>query len=210
MNRLATLLLRRDVLFFVLVMNVIGVCFGFAWYRGQLARTSTFFWPFVPDSPVSAFFFTVVLTLALTMKNASRQAVYRLFSALCATWLVKYGLWCDTVLLTQFANVHWLPLEAWLLIISHTGMMVEAFLYTLVSPLLTFEKGELFVAGATLFLNDYVDYVYGVFPYLPNHAMLPFVTIATPLMTLATVSLFYRIRLSSGIRQRENPSPSTS
>lgn len=210
MNRLATFLLRRDVLFFVLAFNIVGILFGFTWYRGQLARTSTLFWPFVPDSPVSAFFFAVALTLWLAQKNASRHAIYRLFGALSATWLVKYGLWCDIVLLTQFSHTLWLPLEAWLLIISHTGMIAEAFLYTLFAPLLTFEKGELFVAGATLFVNDYVDYVYGVFPYLPDHNMLPFVTVATPLMTLATVSLFYRLTPHCKRRQRENPSPSTS
>ncbi|MHB1630558.1 MAG: DUF1405 domain-containing protein [Bacilli bacterium] len=184
---------KRKVLYIIYTLNIVGTLFGFAWYKGQLARTLWYFRPFVPDCPLSSLWFAIALSGFLWPPRRSlARRMLPFMAAVAVTWLSKYGLWGIFVLLWELARQQALPFEAWALLASHLGMVVEAVLLTGIVPLLRFSRGHLAAAGATLLLNDYVDYVYGVFPYLPTIDMLPFITVFTPLLSLAVLAAWWR------------------
>ncbi len=192
MIKLKELALHRKFLLLLFTFNLIGTLFGFAWYKGQLAHTLWYFTPFVPDSPLSALFFTIALSLYLWGHNRYPRA-QAIISALATTWLIKYGVWCDYTLLYEWVGSKWLPMEAWVLILSHAGMVFEAVLYSLFVRILRFSFGQLLFASLTLVINDYADYVYGVYPYLPNSSMLPMMTVLTPILSIIAIVIAYPV-----------------
>lgn len=184
-------------------MNAIGTILGYWWYVGQIQHTSWYFILFVPDSPLSVTFFIIAMWLTIRRSHSGWTQV---ISAVAVMWMVKYGLWCVYILLFARIAGSALHFEGWLLIVSHFLMAFEAVLYTHVLHFLRFATTGLLIALATLLINDYGDYVYGVFPYLPKMSMLPMMTVLTPLMTLLVTAYW----LSVIQIQKVKPSPSTS
>ncbi len=189
---------KRKVLYIILGVNIVGAVFGFVWYEGQLARTLWYFRPFVPDSPLSALCFAIALAGFLwPPRHAYARRLIPFIAAVAVTWLPKYGLWCVFVLLWEWTRLHSLPLATWVLIGSHMGMAMEALLVTRMVPLLRFSREHLAVAAVAMLLNDYADYVYRVFPYLPYNDMLPFMTVFTPLLSVAILAAWWRVTPST-------------
>ncbi|MMZ66233.1 hypothetical protein D1872_287110 [compost metagenome] len=92
----------------------------------------------------------------------------------------------------------------WMLVASHTIMAVEVLLYV---RFFTFGAGALALAAGWTFLNDTMDYTYGIFPWLPAtlHDHVPAVRNFTFLLTLGSVLLggLFRYLGVRGVRQEE-------
>jgi uncharacterized membrane protein YpjA len=121
--------------------------------------------PFVPDSPTASLFFTIALLLLLyPPKGLTGTLVRQLIEALAVVTSVKYGIWAVSMIVAggyQGDTVNW---KDWMLMISHTGMAVEALIY---ARYFSFRR-MLPVALLWTFANDMVDYSEGVFPWLPS------------------------------------------
>jgi uncharacterized membrane protein YpjA len=78
---------------------------------------------------------------------------------------VKYGVWATVVILAGYAQGHALEWTDWMLMTGHTAMAVCALLY---ARFFHFGIRPLLAAAVWTFLNDTVDYTFGVYPYLPR------------------------------------------
>jgi uncharacterized membrane protein YpjA len=117
---------------------------------------------FVPDSPTASGFFTLVL---FTYLCSRRSPLLEAFSSIT---LFKYGVWAVTMIILGglvdphpfFQAITW---EQWMLVVSHTGMAVEAVVY---APFYTYGRYEIYAAGAWTLLNDVMDYGFDTHPWL--------------------------------------------
>ncbi|WP_339146487.1 MULTISPECIES: DUF1405 domain-containing protein [unclassified Sutcliffiella] len=150
-------LLKTPVmLWLVLIINVLGTIYGYIWYGYQLEQTPTIFLIFVPDSPTASLFFCFVLLGFILKKN------FRLFEALAIITLVKYGIWAVVMNILTLMETGYLPIEGYMLIVSHGAMAVQGILY---SPYYRFKLGHLVVAGIWTLHNDIIDYVFKMMPW---------------------------------------------
>ena len=170
----------------LLWVNLAGTLYGYEWYRLQLIETWNEYgkWlvPFVPDSPTASLFFTI--TVAFLLRDISRRrggqegaraggrggalkaALRGWIEALSVITQVKYGIWAVAIIFWGAALGDELVWLEWMLVVSHTAMAVEALLYMRFYRRLTVWS---VAAGALWTLaNDWIDYTFGVFPYLPR------------------------------------------
>ena len=166
LTRVWFLLTHRSFLTLLLIVNVAGTIYGYYWYRYQLQITEPHFLIFVPDSPTASLFFSIAIIGWLLGKN------FKLMEALALITLVKYGIWAVVMnLLTLYENGSIDPL-AWMLVVSHFMMAVEAIIYI---GKYRFTYIHVIIAAVWTLHNDVIDYVYGQFPYYnvvnkyPNH-----------------------------------------
>lgn len=154
-----------------------------------MARSFVYFWPFIGDSPTAALLCSVVLLYAFIVSVRFRGAAKTrprwlpYISAISALWLVQYGFWCVITLLWELVLTNGLPGEGWALLFVHAAMCGEAVILVLWHPMFRFSYRHVVFAAASLYLHDFVDYVYNTFPFLPRYAMLPAITVITPLIT---------------------------
>jgi uncharacterized membrane protein YpjA len=129
---------------------------------------------FVPDSPTASLFFTIAIVYLLMdsyiksgIRNPLRgtSLIRGIIEALAVMASFKYGVWAVAIILwTAFKGepMNW---QDWMLSISHGGMAFEALLFLRFFQVRWIGLG---VAALWIFGNDYIDYHYGVFPWLPN------------------------------------------
>ena len=186
----------RRIIWLLFTVNLLGTVYGYMWYGNQLEFTAENypFWllPFVPDSPTASLFFTAALLLMLyPPKGIKGNLVRQLIEALAVVTSVKYGIWAVSMIVAggyQGDTVTW---KDWMLMISHTGMAVEALIY---ARFFKFRK-MLPVALLWTFANDMVDYSEGVFPWLPSELdddliSVQYFTMALTLFSTAAAWLF--------------------
>ena len=150
-------LLKTPVmLWLVLIINVLGTIYGYIWYGYQLAETPAIFLIFVPDSPTASLFFCFVLVGFILKKN------FKLFEALAIITLVKYGIWAVVMNILTLMETGYLPIEGYMLIVSHGAMAVQGILY---SPYYRFKLRHLVAAGIWTLHNDVIDYVFKMMPW---------------------------------------------
>lgn len=150
-------LLKTPVmLWLVLIINVLGTIYGYIWYGYQLAETPAIFLIFVPDSPTASLFFCFVLVGFILKKN------FKLFEALAIITLVKYGIWAVVMNILTLMETGYLPIEGYMLIVSHGAMAVQGVLY---SPYYRFKLWHLVAAGIWTLHNDVIDYVFKMMPW---------------------------------------------
>lgn len=186
----------RGVVWSLFIVNLLGTIYGYIWYGNQLEHTAANYplWllPFVPDSPTASLFFTIAILLLLyPPKSYTGNDVRELIEALAVVTSVKYGLWAVSI---NFANVFQggtLTWKEWMLIISHTGMAVEALIY---ARFFSFRKMIPLALIWTL-ANDMLDYSYGIYPWLPELLrddvnQIQYFTIALTIFSVAIAWLF--------------------
>ncbi|SDR80100.1 Uncharacterized membrane protein YpjA [Paenibacillaceae bacterium GAS479] len=166
------LLVYRPFLWLLFITNALGTVYGYYWYAYQLQETVSTGHPlwqllFVPDSPTASLFFTLsLLYLLFPPSSPGRVAVWlrMIIEALAVLTSIKYGIWAVAMILAGAYQGEPLEPTHFMLMASHLGMAVEALLYL---PFMKF--GRLAAAGAFgwLLLNDYNDYKFEIFPYLP-------------------------------------------
>lgn len=168
-NMFDKLFKHRGIIWLLFIVNVLGTIYGYIWYGNQLEYTAQNYpaWllPFVPDSPTASLFFTIALLLLLyPPKGLKGTLVRELIEALAVVTSVKYGIWAVGVIFAggyQGDTVSW---KDWMLVVSHTGMAVEALIY---ARFFAFRR-MLPVALLWTLANDMVDYSAGVYPWLPS------------------------------------------
>jgi len=146
----------------ILVGNLIGAIYGFYWYKDQLLGVPFKYWLFVPDCPLFAFLFAIVLLGFLLKKRNNTLEV--------VTWigLLKYGQWTVvTLLFFGLLNRGRINNEDYILLISHLLMAVEGVILT--SYLLVNNRN--FIIATFIFLvQDFMDWYnksLGIYPNLP-------------------------------------------
>ena len=162
---------QRWVLWALFASNLLGTIYGYYWYKGQLAWTwdQNLQWliTFVPDSPTASLFFTLALLFLLfpPKRDAGWLRVVRVvIEALAVVTSIKYGVWACAMIIAGAAQGEALIWQDWMLMVSHTAMAVEALLYV---RLFRFGAISLLVAALYTWLNDFIDYTYGIYPWLP-------------------------------------------
>lgn len=166
-------LFSRSTLWLVTLFYIPGTIYGYIWYGDQLKQVWTdqpaWLIPFVPDSPTASLFFIVALLwLWIRPAPSSKRWVNSLrglIEALGVVTSVKYGIWATVIIVWGYMQGDPIVWQHWMLIIGHLAMAVMALLY---ARFLTFGIILLIAAGVWTFLNDLIDYAYGVFPYLPE------------------------------------------
>ncbi len=166
-------LLHPAVLTLLMIFYIPGTVYGYYWYKNQLAQVwhDQPHWQiiFVPDSPTASLWFALaVLWLWIAPKppRSGWISVLRgIVEALGVVTSVKYGIWATAVIIAGYAQGDSLDWTSWMLMVGHTAMALCALLY---ARFFSFGRGALFAAAAWTFLNDTVDYTFGVYPYLPG------------------------------------------
>ncbi len=192
---LANVVCRYPYLQLLLIVNFLGTIYGYYWYRYQIAETPLHYLPFVPDSPTASLFFTAVLFLYVI----GRSNPY--LEAFAAVTLFKYGIWAVAAIIAgawlQEPSIksmflfETIPAANWMLIFSHTGMALEALLFT---RAYSFGYRHLLVVSMWIFLNDFMDYVFALHPWVhpslnPFIPQLGFFTIWLSVLSLTIFAL---------------------
>jgi uncharacterized membrane protein YpjA len=178
-------LMSRWFLWLLFLSNLLGSIYGFYWYRYQLADTPWYWNFFVPDSPTSSSLFTLVILLWLLGRSSP------LLEMLSMVTNIKYGIWACGVILTYGAADGYIEPSNWMLLLSHGAMAVEVILYNFAYR---FDWRYLWLGAVWLLYNDFVDYVYGIHPYLKDDRFLSDVMFWTPMLTIVTIVLTALLR----------------
>jgi len=168
-KRKERILKHRGVLWLLFAVNFLGTIYGYIWYGNQLEFTAANYplWllPLVPDSPTASLFFTAaILWLLYPPKSITGSTMRSLVEALAVLTSVKYGIWAVSIIAAGGYQGNELNWRDWLLIVSHSGMAIEALLYARFFQY----RRMLPLALIWTLLNDTVDYSYGVYPWLPG------------------------------------------
>ncbi|MBW5446614.1 DUF1405 domain-containing protein [Cohnella sp. CFH 77786] len=167
------LLMHPSLLWPMMIIYIPGTVYGYYWYKDQLNSTwnNHPHWQivFVPDSPTASLWFALAVLWLWISPEPTRHGWIRgirgVLEALGVVTSVKYGVWATAIILAGYAQGTPLDGASWMLMIGHTAMAVCALLY---ARFFRFGAVALLVAAAWTFLNDTVDYAFGVFPYLPD------------------------------------------
>lgn len=148
---------RSSLIWLIIIVNMLGSAYGYYWYQGQLAETPPHLWILVPDSPFSTTMFALALMLVL--------AGYRpgLVAAVACATTIKYGIWAMGVITHYWllgGQVAFAELMLWL---SHLGMALEGFIFL---RKVSLPGWAVLAASLWMIVNDYMDYVWGLHPYL--------------------------------------------
>jgi len=133
----------------IVAINLAGTAFGFWYYRHQLAETTVWLWPVVPDSPGA----TLFIALSLAAWKLGRQSPA--LDALAFFGCIKLGLWTPYVQLALNGPGGIATWLYWFLIVSHLGMAAEAFVLHRYADFPAWAVGA---AAGWYWLNDVVDY----------------------------------------------------
>lgn len=158
-------LTTRWVVVTLVVVNLAAAVPGFIlWYGPDVLAAPWYLWPFVPDSPLSAALFA--LAAVLFHLGRPRQAL----GMIAITGCIKYGLWTDWYwFVNRLAGVPY-DFEAVHLSLSHFGMAVQG---VAAIPVVRPRMRHALVVTAWFVVNDFVDFVLGYHPRVPDPAQLP-------------------------------------
>jgi uncharacterized membrane protein YpjA len=164
--------MRRSFLIvsLIILIDLLGIFYGYYYYTEQLSSTPPYLWLFVPDCPFYLMLFTIALVLVIFGFES------KLFSYIAAVGMMKYGIWTILALLlygNYFFSSQLFPLSSALFIL-HMGMFAEG-------PLLIprkLDRLHVYVGLAWFLINDYIDYFYGYLDMagryvLGTHPILP-------------------------------------
>ncbi len=124
----------------LIIINISGSVLGYFWYGNQLRENPWPLWVLIPDSPLSTTVFAVMLILFVLRSNIPLLTVVGLATTFKYGRPVEVGLW-----------------------LGHLGMALEAIIF-MTNARVT--RWALIGGFAWMLLNDFVDYAYGLHPYL--------------------------------------------
>lgn len=178
-------LMSRPFLWLLFFCNLLGTIYGFYWYRYQIEDTAWYWNFFVPDSPTSSGLFTLVILLWLIRKSSP------FLEMLSMVTNIKYGIWACGVIFTYGIADGGIEAQNWMLVLSHGAMAVEVILYNFAYK---FDWRLLWIGAVWLLFNDFVDYVYGIHPYLQDERFYSDVQFWTPMLSILTLLLVALLR----------------
>lgn len=159
----------------LVIINILGSIYGYYWYRNQLQETPVYFWPLVPDSPLSTTLFALALLCALLgWRFSTLQAV-------AVTACIKYGIWAVALITHYWAHGGEVRFTEIMLLLSHLGMAAQAVWFLRRMTVLL--KGAL-AAAAWMMLNDAVDYLLNLHPYFFAENQFGFAAAGAVLLTI--------------------------
>jgi len=183
-------------------VNLLGTVYGYQWYWKQLTYTaqsmSAAYLPFVPDSPTASLFFTATVgyLLADSYRNKSVKPKYGkvrgFIEAFALITSFKYGVWAVSMIWAGAYQGDALGWQDWMLTLSHLGMAAEALLYL---RLYTYRMGSVLLVAVWTLLNDYMDYGFGVYPWLPESLEDDLPSVAVFTVGLSMVSIIIAVML---------------
>jgi uncharacterized membrane protein YpjA len=171
--------LNRTILWMIFWVNGLGTLYGYEWYANQMVHTvqEYAFWLvwFVPDSPTASLFFTAAVAFLLAdsyrpkasvQDQSQRNRVIRsIVEAFAVITSVKYGIWAVVMIFWGALEGSSLEWQNWMLVCSHLGMAAEALLFL---RFFKFRGIHILVVAIWTLANDWIDYKFGVFPWLPK------------------------------------------
>lgn len=121
---------RRAWALLIACVNLVGIAYGFYYYREQFAVTPVWAWPFVPDSPLAVLWAELALAAYWLRRESS------LLDALAFLGNVQVGLWTVYVLVAYDDSFHTLDflrggpvtLNA-ILLAGHAGMALLGLIF---------------------------------------------------------------------------------
>ena len=170
----------KFLLYVLILVNIAGTLFGFWYYRFQLPETPFYKMIFVPDCPLYALMFAILMAAYIFPEKKSAT-----LATITFVGLIKYGFW--TVLVVTLYRDHYFtadPLLYSMLFTLHIGMIAEAFI---IPHIFRFTKETLLIALGWFLLNDVMDYFFGTVPYLPDSTFLSGFAIESFLVTIILV-----------------------
>lgn len=161
---------KRSFLWLLFICNLLGTIYGYIWYGNQMEYTLEHYaaWliVFVPDSPTASLFFTIAIgCILLPPRTLWGQTIRRIIESLAVVTSVKYGLWASSMIFAGQYQGDILQWQDWMLVVSHSVMVIEALVYV---RLFKFNSRILIGAAAWTLTNDFIDYTYGIYPWLPS------------------------------------------
>lgn len=196
------------VLVTVLVVNAVGIAYGFYYYVPQFARTPWWLWPLVPDSPFAVLLMSIALVLIVLGRG------HRWVNLVGSVAMVKVGVWTAFVLVffADHFRFSLLPVlgcaEGVLgcgnmntaLFYLHLGMALEALI---VADLLPVSWRAFAGVGGAFVLVDILDYTWpvdhlsrgcsGLFPHTVPCTQHTVTFVVTVLITVATAGGLYAL-----------------
>lgn len=155
-------------------INSLGTVYGYYWYWDQLVYTVSNrpLWMvlLVPDSPTASLFFTLALIFLLRdrFKGPVSTPVRRIIETVAVVASFKYGIWAVAMIVGGAYQGEPMAWQDWMLIGSHLGMAAEALLFVRFFQIrpISWLIAALWVLG-----NDFIDYSYEIYPWLPDALM---------------------------------------
>lgn len=182
--------LQKNFIIALIITNFLGSIYGYYWYREQLTSTPARFLIFVPDSPLSTTLFMLMLILILKGKR------FTLLELLACAGVIKYGIWAAII------NIHFgltsgiFTVENFGLTVSHLGMAFEGLVFIRHVKL---PKSLIGLTFVWMLLNDYMDYVIGVHPYLFDNGQLGVARWSALLLTVVITLYLINLQAHKGL-----------
>lgn len=203
-------MLNRTILWMLLISNGLGTIYGFEWYGNQIIYTIQeevvwLVW-FVPDSPTASLFFTIAIAFLLRdqyvghqpglIRKSNSGIIRGIVEAMAVITSIKYGIWAVAMIAADAYQGNQLNWQHWMLIASHLAMAVEALLFV---RFFKFRTIHIAIVAIWTLSNDFIDYHFGVFPYLSRElqAFLPNIrrfTIFLSVMSILCAYISLKIR----------------
>jgi uncharacterized membrane protein YpjA len=169
----------RPFLWLLFVFNLLGSIYGFYWYGRQMEATPWYWNIFVPDSPTSSTFFTLVVLIWLLGKSSP------LLEMISMVTNIKYGIWACSVIVTYWVADREVYAEDVMLMLSHGAMAIEVILY---NYKYRFSWNVLWIGAIWLLYNDFVDYVFHQHPWLQDDRFTTQIGFWTAILSIATLA----------------------
>ncbi len=183
---------HRSILTVLAVANLLGALYGFTWYRTQLATSPWYVWPLIPDSPLSALLFSLVLLGVLAGRRVAP------LEGIACISIFKYGLWTVAIIGDYWRATGALAgFEMQHLLVSHSIMALQGiwFIVVFCPPRRWLVPGMVWAAA-----NDVADYGFGLHPALPLAAQLPWAQTAAVALTISASILMWVLAPSRAAR----------
>lgn len=148
---------QKRILLILFFINILGSVYGYYWYWSQLNSTEYIYWLFVPDSPLSTTLLAMSLFLFLRYQNIPYLPLVA-----CAS-VIKYGIWAVVINADLLVAGEEFTIINLMLMLSHFGMAVEGVVYL---RHLIFKKKDIYIAAMWFGMQDVMDYVFRLHPYL--------------------------------------------
>lgn len=198
-------LLSRFVLTALFWVNLLGTVYGFMWYGNQLEYTllhrPVWMTLLVPDSPTASLFFTLSIGYLLVSGKDRKEskaglAVRAFVDTFGAVTSVKYGIWAVAMIADGVFQGDQATWQDFMLSFSHLGMAAEALLFV---RFFRIRIGSLIAVGVWTLFNDYADYGFAIYPWLPDvlEDDLGVIRVFTVWLSFISLGLVYQVYRSS-------------